>query len=304
MKLFPIAILCSDIHIGVCPSARSAELDWLVAMGRQLAQLCELKIKLDVPVICAGDIFDRWNASPELINFAIRSLPCMYAVPGQHDLPNHRLDDIYRSAYWTLVEAEVIYHLGPNSAVDVGDRLRVWAFPWGTEIIPCPSVDRSRIHLAVIHRYIWKDGHQYPGADEQKRLKNQRGCLVGYDAAVYGDNHSGFLAKGGPGQTHILNCGTFFRRHIDEISYRPHVGILYSDGHIELHYLNTDDDVFVETRDSVKPLKEAKGYAEFMQQIQDLGSDSLDYCRVLNRYMDDNNTRLEVRSEIEAVLGE
>jgi hypothetical protein len=32
----------------------------------------------------------------------------MFAVPGQHDLPYHRMEDLMKSSFWTLVEAKVI----------------------------------------------------------------------------------------------------------------------------------------------------------------------------------------------------
>ena len=54
-------------------------------MQRSLEQIRDLQKEFDCPVICAGDIFDKWNSPPELINFAYDNLPEIYAIPGQHD---------------------------------------------------------------------------------------------------------------------------------------------------------------------------------------------------------------------------
>lgn len=97
-----IAVLCSDIHLcHTCPPARSNEPNWYDAMARTLDELAGIASHYYVPILCAGDVFDRWNSPPELINFAIKHLPPMHCIPGQHDLPNHSLEDIRRSAYST-----------------------------------------------------------------------------------------------------------------------------------------------------------------------------------------------------------
>src|SRR4051812_12555947 len=67
------SLWCSDIHLSHKPPiARSAEPCWYSAMQRQLDELRSVALELDVPIFVAGDIFDRWNPPPELINFAIR----------------------------------------------------------------------------------------------------------------------------------------------------------------------------------------------------------------------------------------
>jgi DNA repair exonuclease SbcCD nuclease subunit len=125
-----IAILCSDIHLSErAPIARAVGQDWFTVQKRYLDQLRELKEKHNAILIVAGDVFDYWKSSPELINFAIVHMPECYAVPGQHDLPNHNYNDLHKSAYWTLVEAKIIKHLDPYIKIDVPDsrlRIAIW----------------------------------------------------------------------------------------------------------------------------------------------------------------------------------
>lgn len=73
-----IAILCSDLHFSsVPPVARSSEPSWFDAMKRQIDELKRVQEKHHCPIIVAGDVFDRWRETPELVNFLIDNLPQM-----------------------------------------------------------------------------------------------------------------------------------------------------------------------------------------------------------------------------------
>ena len=120
-----VAIVCADIHLSSkAPVWRSNEPDWFAAMLKPLKQLVQLQAELECPVLIAGDIFDRWNASPELINFAMKYLPIVdtYAIPGQHDLPLHNYEDMEKSAYGVLKRAGTIDDF-PTAAFPTRTRL-------------------------------------------------------------------------------------------------------------------------------------------------------------------------------------
>jgi hypothetical protein len=135
------------------PVWRSAEEDWLEAQRRPLKEVRELQNEHQCVVICAGDIFDRnrkisdgWDAPAELINFALEELPDgMYAIPGQHDLPNHQYIDIGRSAYWTLVKIGKIKNIAPGHFTNIGPYLQLFGFPPGYSIIG-QNENQSRSH--------------------------------------------------------------------------------------------------------------------------------------------------------------
>lgn len=288
-----IAVLCADIHLSERPPvARSAESDWMEAQARPLDQLRVLSKQYeDCPIVCAGDIFDRHNSGPSLINWAITHLPKMYAIPGQHDLPLHNLDDIKRSAYWTLVEAGVVTDMSKwkgkmlvVSSLRQGNlsRLALYGYPWGVPPV-APDIGDG-ITLAVVHDYVWIKGKSYPGAPDTARL-NRRDWVYGYDAVVFGDNHDAFLTKSG--ETPVLNCGCLIRRKSDERKYKPAVGLLYDDGHIEQHFLDTSEDKWLEPEEIIERV-EAPGMTEFLEELNQLESDSLDFREAVMRYIKDN----------------
>ena len=233
--------------------------------------------ELDVPILLAGDVFDRWDAPAELVNHVIRWLDgiLVYAVPGNHDLPNHSLADVRRSAYWTLVEAGSVQHVTDVVKLFVGGRCEafVYGFAHGVEVvdheaIEIPGIDVLKV--ALIHDYIWFGPKPpYPGASPDKHCGEwgQRLGSMGYDAAVFGDNHSPWYTNN-EGGTHpaMLNCGCLTRRRADEVVYQPHVNLLYSNGTFDREPIDTTGDVWranadreateiLDTRELVESLK-------------------------------------------------
>lgn len=257
MRLSPnrgaVAILVSDLHLQqVPPRVRKEEPDWYDAMKRPLDQIKKLsKNNNDCAILYAGDIFDRWNSPAELINWAIKNLPKGYSIPGQHDLPHHNYQDIRKSAYWTLVEAGVLINLRPDECTTILSNefyLDVYPFPWEHPVTPLDSPTRH-LSIALIHAYIWDTKeNSYHGALDSKSLPAWLKKLRGYDVAVFGDNHKGFLYESS--KINIVNNGTLMRRTIDEYNYQPCVGKLYADGVIVRQSLDCSTDVIMKPEES------------------------------------------------------
>jgi len=291
-----IAIFLSDIHLSLNPPVwRSAEPDWLEAQKRVLLEVSDLQLEYDCPILCAGDIFDRnrriadgWDAPAELINFALTYLPeKMYAIPGQHDLPNHRYDDIHRSAYWTLVTAYKIKNMAPASVRTIDDKMVVYSLPYLYAIEPCPEEKKNYLRIAVVHDYIWIEGCGYPDAPDEKQLRrlnlNKAGRkYFGYDVVVYGDNHKGFTTH--VGQTTIFNCGTLMRRKSDEIDYKPQVGLLLESGEVVPHYLDISKDKYLETieEEEVNPELDMKS---FIEELEKLDETAFDFAERMKQFL-------------------
>jgi DNA repair exonuclease SbcCD nuclease subunit len=293
-----LAIFLADIHLSINPPLwRSAERDWLEAQRRPLKEVRALQDKHKCPVICAGDIFDRnkkiadgWNAPAELINYAIDYLPDMYAIPGQHDLPNHQYDEIQRSAYWTLVKAGKIKNI-PVGLLTVGEHLVLSAFPLDYEIIPGPLngyKNKDDIYIAVVHQYRCIVGKDYPTAPGEAFLHQNESNLMGYDVIVYGDNHRGFITDVNRDST-VFNCGTLMRRKSDEIDYKPQVGLLLESGKVVSYYLDTSEDKHLDAVDmALKEEEEEKedlDMSDFFDGLEKLGKTALDFKEAMKEHM-------------------
>lgn len=284
MKTKPVAVLCSDIHLSErAPIARSAEPDWFAAMARPLAQMQALANKHSVPVICAGDVFDHWKSPPALINFALEHLPQMYAVPGQHDLPYHSLDDIEKSAFGTLVRVGRIKMLDPKKPKLI-NGVWVWGFPWNTPITPVERDGDGHLHMAVVHAYVWAKGASYPGAPEEKRVSCYRESLKGFHVALFGDNHIPFLREFE--DLTVLNHGGFMRRKIDEVDHKPAFGLLMSDGTVQRVFQDCSLDKFASRQAAKFDETGAFKLQEFLKELQTLGGSELDFVDAVKHYLE------------------
>jgi hypothetical protein len=254
------------------------------------------------PLVVAGDVFDRWNAGPEVINFALDHLPPCYAVPGQHDLPNHDYNAMGRSAYGTLVRAGHITNLGPRSRHYV-NGVYLFGHPWGHAIeppAPLPTNAQPGIRLAVVHEYIWHTkATAYPGAPPAKRAAKRHRDLAGYDAAVFGDNHKGFLINRG----RLFNAGGMMRRRTDEVNYQPRYGLLHDDGTISAVPFDTSADVIDGAHSEAAAVETALDLTGFIAGLDGLGGVVGDYRSEVCRYMDTHGTDDAVRAAVLEALG-
>jgi hypothetical protein len=276
-------------------------------MARQLEELKMLSEEHNAPILCAGDVFHRFNPPPELIHFAIKNVPKMYAVPGQHDLPHHVQKDLHRTAYGCLVEAGVICNVkyGKPQHCYVGD-IRVHGFPWGTPITKLEKKETGVLDIALAHQFVWVKGKGYKGADPEAKIARRGKVIDSYDFAVFGDNHIPF--KSG----RAVNNGTFMRRNATEVNQRPMVSLLYDAGLIKLHQLETPDlDEFIDMAEGFdlagkfvdSALDLAHDLNGFTDKLSELNTTAFDFVGALKRYCDREGITDNVRAAIMEATG-
>lgn len=291
---FVVACLVGDLHISQRPPlARSVEPDWLDVQKGYMVQLDRIAGKHQCPILCAGDLFDTWQQPPEVVNLCLEYLPFMYGVPGQHDMWHHNYGDVRKTSFWTLVKAKKFALLEPGKPIEigVGTPLRLHGWPFGFPIRPPGKVYTLCLEVAIVHDYVWCKGTGYQGAPEEKRVKNRKRNLLGYDVVVSGDNHQAFTIQGdGKKSPTIYNCGGFQRRKQDERSYRPSVGILYSNGTVKREYLDTSKDRFLEP-DKLLELFNSDRYQEIVDELNVLGDGAIDFAEAIRHRLGKEDVR-------------
>jgi hypothetical protein len=274
-----LALFVADLHLSLTPPPyRSTEPDWFAAMARPLDELTQLQEKYSCPIFCAGDIFDRWNAPAELINWAMTHLPYVHCIPGQHDLPEHDLGQIERSAYWTLVKASVIRHLGSESIATCFnmDGIVVHSYPYGVKISSRHKLKSKWIQIALIHQYNWVPNAVYKqDAPKDQHVDSSRKEFEGYDLIVAGDNHIPFDVM--MGETRFVNCGGFMIRKSDDC-WQPRIWKLIADGRMEPHPLGTSKDKYLDTEDVKRMEEQPEDFdlSELFDSLGKLGTDLID----------------------------
>lgn len=300
----PVVLLAvADLHLSLkAPLARSAEDDWMHCQGNYLDQLGALSKEYDAPIVCSGDLFDRWRADSELLNFLFRKFPLMYAIPGNHDLPNHQYSERGRSGYWSLVETGKIINIHPKKPLIIegkeGRTIRLHGFPCGKPVKPLKKAHDLIQEIAVVHEYIWQEGCSHFGASENTHVEHYRKELKGYDVAVFGDNHLPFINES------LINCGGFMRRKIDEISHRPSVGLIHSDNTITRHYLDVSKDQFIDPKSRMNKLDCGEGFEDFLEGLSTLGDSGLNFREAVHRKMASDKMLDGVKMAISRSLGD
>jgi hypothetical protein len=230
----------------------------------------------------------------------------MYAIPGNHDLPLHNYDDIKKSAYWTLVEAEAITDLQPmpECSSHMFEDMIVCPYPYS---YPCPynpaKEKGNKICVALIHDYIWIDKCGFPNANPSRRISENSEWaknLKGFDVAIFGDNHIGFKTTCNKGKTIILNGGAFMRRNIDQIKYKPFVGLIYSDGSVEQHYLDVFEDKFIETK--LEWNGNEIDMSDFLETLKNGSKAVIDFTEAVENYL--SNPKSPLSKQVRKIVRE
>jgi hypothetical protein len=278
LQTTPLAILCSDLHLRETTPRARAESDWYGVMELQLNALQQAASDLDnLPIICAGDVFDKWNPSAELVNFAIAKLPPIFAIPGQHDLRYHAYEERHRGAYGALCKARKITDLiaGEYNLIRVlgGKHLWVWAMPWSKYELPKPKAEsHGDLRLGVLHQYRWCNQlNKHAMADDTSRIDS---LFPGLDALLIGDNHIPWELP------RILNHGGFIPQNADQRDYVPHYGVLYGDGHIERKPYDVPAPQWVEEWIPEAKQSVADGLIEELQSLETTSDSFLDILRI------------------------
>lgn len=141
----------------------------------------------------SGDIFHRSKVVPELECLAIQELKSyltdpLIVVPGNHDLPYHRLDHLYRSSLGVLQEAGVV------SCEDQKFRgVNVVLHPWGSKV---RETEGDGISVALVHEGYWLEAppYEYEG-QEQHNVKKAAKKWSGYQVVISGHFHVPFCIR-------------------------------------------------------------------------------------------------------------
>lgn len=225
-------ILTADLHLTeATPVARMD--DYLGAQSRKLGFLRTLSKQHGCPVLCAGDVFDSWKASPWLCSLAFQALPRPFVtIPGQHDLPMHSLAHYDRS---TLALLEIVsktqFHVLMGEGISFG-RSDIVGRPFGslkdfdpTRIDP---PDPARRRILLLHELVWPDARPSwsKGGDwTSEELLDQFGGY--FDLILTGDNHTPFVRQREGAL--LVNPGSMLRITADQADHTPRCYLYYAE---------------------------------------------------------------------------
>jgi len=313
-----VAVETADWHLSAkVPVARAeTKSQWCGVQAEALNAVGNIAEECgDVPVLCAGDIFDRWDSPPELINLALTNMPEVFAVAGNHDTPEHNPKQLHRSAYQTLVQADAVIHLNPGGtySAGAGGKTSVLAvgFPHGAELDRRRGGATGLQTVAVVHTYCWWGNRPpNPSAKPEQHVDVLLGKLKGFDHVLFGDNHASCVGQGfanetgsWQGKTSFVNAGCLIRRRTDERKYAPAVWLLHRSGDIsavELKHTERWREGVTEVAAELVGLDAD----DFLEELRGLADFHLRFDKAVDRFCDKNNVPRPAKQLARAIVEE
>jgi len=300
----PTAILTADWHIRpTTPICRTD--DFLAAMWRKVEFVLDLSIEYQCPILIAGDLGLRSQWSNWLEEKFIRSANekkgFIYVVPGQHDLPDHLLDQWRQSAIGVLHEAKVIELWGIEARRFVKMRLfDVNAFPYGEEI-KVNKINKGKPLIAVAHTLVTECAPESFLAE--KGARSGLKLLMDfpeYNLILTGDNHKGFVVE--KDDRLLVNPGSLMRTTADQADYKPRVYLWYhQENKVEPVYLPIEEGVVDRTHIDLAEQKDARieAYVARLSEEVEIG---LSFEGNLEAYFRQNRIRKPVIDKVWASM--
>jgi DNA repair exonuclease SbcCD nuclease subunit len=273
------------------------------ALQQKLLFIKDLQDRFDgIPVIIAGDLFQDWDAGPDIERWCIQNLFHLIVIPGQHDLPYHNLEMWHQSSLAVLNAADpykfVVLTNTPYSivtgpvlhgyAVTAKPSIVIYPFPW---TVPPKNDTYQRAsgitEIAVCHHLIEAD---WPGAESEgthdllKRLD--------YDLILTGDNHKTFVDK--TEDQLLINPGSLMRRAADQIDHQPRVYLWSMDNEFEAVDIPIQDGVV--TREHVEKEEQREERIEaYVVRLDDDYEVGLSFEKNLGAHFKKNKTHKRVQ---------
>jgi hypothetical protein len=235
-------IISADLHLtDVVPVCRRdmSRASWIELLERGVSFLYSEALKYKADVIISGDIFDGSTVPDYLITMLLGYIfrsgidhdIHTYILPGNHDLPYHKFDNIDKSKFGILWKIA----LSDNPYLHALEELGAM-FPYGTlpsEIdierdVDCAGADfiSPDIEMVFMHELTFHPDDLLPPSRQRiftaDELLNRLFPYARY--VITGDNHHAFLYV--EDDRAVINPGCLIRDSADLMDYTPGVFLL------------------------------------------------------------------------------
>lgn len=289
----PTAILCADLHFrDDVPQCRTD--DYWAAQDGKVDFILELQNRYHIPVLVAGDFFNRAKSSPYLEAWLISKLCGNWiVVPGQHDMPNHREDLLPKSSLNVLWNSESIRLLRGDHSLHMGNQLNIHAYPYGRSPKPQETATSPpNRQICVAHHLVAADFSEHESEKAREFLKRMKG----YDLVLTGDNHRQFAVE--VDGRWLVNPGSMMRMKTDQIDHEPAVYLWYADMNgIERIPLPIEQGVI--SREHIEKQEQRNGRIDtYVNRLGEGYDVSLCFTDNLKKFFSTNKVRRAIRNRI------
>lgn len=293
----PTAILTADIHLRDDQPVCRLDNYWQ-AQVRKIAWLRGLQKKYDCPVLDAGDLFHKPKPSPYLLQWAIRNMPDMITVEGNHDQSCHN-SDLFEKTGLAVLEAAGVVTLAPtlDPAMGKASAFSILGFPWGWT----PSGTEKKVHrqVALMHIMTFMGRTPYPGCKDPGAAALLE-KMAGFDLVVTGHNHVPFVVE--KNGRLLVNPGSLMRSTADQADHKPRVYLWFAeDNHVEPVFAPIEEGV-VSREHLVAPEEREERLTAFVSRLTNDIEVGLSFSQNMERWLARNRVRQRTKEIIQGAM--
>jgi len=296
--------LLGDAHMRYRSPVNRKETDFLEVSLRKMEQVHQIaEDHKCCAIIQAGDLFDSWSPSLELVSRFIdlrKSFPTRFlTIYGNHDLTNHSLKAKNSSAHSVLRSSGAIEILDRETPKEIFDKesiVEIYGASFGEE----PITTEGRICFRILVAHVMVGSSPLYSAHDIKSPQRYVAEHPGYDLYHVGDYHYSFLEN--VGDAVVNNSGCMLRMATDTKDRTPLVRIIDTEDvkNAQTVELKVDKDVFVETVGK-KDLIDVNEIVEKLRRSTAIG---VSFRENLLSYCQEQKIEQPVRDIIEKAYGE
>lgn len=290
----PKMIITADWHIRATMPRCRIDTDWINTQRKALNQIVKISEKKKAPVFVVGDLFHtNSDTSFEciwLVQQTAQNLNNLFVLAGNHDLPYHSSENIYKSAIGVLLKSQ---YVKPIKNYFVKEDIDVSAANFDEQ-------DNKNAEVVFKHVLVFPDLKSLPPTVDALVAKDLLSEFPKAKWIFTGDYHHNFhYEKNG---RHVINPGCLLRQASDMKDYKCGVYFVDTDEEIVEFIPIIDNEQFVDDSYILKEGERTERIESFVNKLKDTKNISLDFKDNVFRAMQQNEFSDDMKNMIEELM--
>jgi DNA repair exonuclease SbcCD nuclease subunit len=279
--------------------------DWLETQRTALAHVAEYAKNFEADVVAVGDIFHSTNETTNEVIGLVQEFALtlkeknlkLFILAGNHDLPQHNIENINRSAFNILLNSKNIFHLNQlkiNDGKFEYDTSTISAADFGAD-------ENTDAEFVFKHVLCFPENERIPPSD---KIVKPSELFMQFKNAKYifvGDYHRQFVFNKGKTKK-LLNPGCLLRQAADMIDYEP--SVLFFDFETGAHTVCPipDDEKLVTDEYLEREERRNSRIEAFIERIKENKQVTFDFIENVLNFMKSNEIKEEIKDVILELL--
>ena len=294
------AIITADWHIRATRPRCRIDEDWIETEKKALSQIAKISRVKKAPVIVVGDLFhsnsDTSFECIQMVQELADELGELYVLAGNHDLPYHSSENLYKSAIGILLKSNKVFPIKEYfEKLDDFDFTRI-------DYSASNFDEDDYIGAKYVFKHIlcFPDVKSLPPNVDAITAKELLSEFPKAKWIFTGDYHHNFhYQKNG---RHVVNPGCLIRQASDMKDYQCGVYYVDTDDEVVEFIPIIDSEEFVDDSYIIKQEERETRIENFVDKLKDTKSISLDFVNNVENAMLENKIQGELKNKIEQLL--